>query len=74
MIVPFLIFWLLIFFGRDELGFRGILIAVGVWVVLLIAFFGLAAFHVSPLFVVVPQSLLDIVLILKIFGGDIRIK
>lgn len=71
MLIPFLLFWVLIFFGRYELGLRGILIAVAIWAVLLIGFFALL---VSPYFFVVPIALMDIVLILVIFGGDIKIR
>jgi hypothetical protein len=73
MLIPFVLFWVLIFFGRDELGLRGILIATAIWAVLLIAFF-LFALRISPYFFVVPIALMDIVLILVIFGGDIKIR
>ena len=69
--VPFIIFWLLIFFGRDELGMRGILICITVWVALLA---GLITLNVSPYWFTSAQALLDAVLVIIIFGGDIRIR
>ena len=69
--IPFLAFWLLVFLGRRELGCRGVLIAVGIWAVLLAGFMLL---RVSPYFFVIPEALLDIVLILILFQGDIAIS
>jgi hypothetical protein len=76
MLIPFVLFWLLIFLGRDELGLRRGLIAVAIWAVLLIGFFAFAVspYAISPFFFVVPIALMDIVLILMIFGGDIKIR
>jgi hypothetical protein len=76
MLIPFVLFWLLIFLGREELGLRRGLIAVAIWAVLLIGFLALAFLErpISPFFFVVPIALMDIVLILMIFGGDIKIR
>lgn len=59
MIVPFLVFWAIIFFARHELGWRGILIAVGVWAGLLLAclYSGLSSY-----IFVSAQALLDAIL------------
>jgi hypothetical protein len=71
LLIPFLVFWVLIFLGREELGIRGGLIAVAIWAVLLIGFI---AFRISPYFFVAAQAVFDAVLILVIFGGDIKIR
>jgi len=71
MLIPFILFWLLIFLGRDELGFTGGLTAVAIWAGLLIGFFAL---NISPYIFVAAQAILDVVLILAIFGGDIKIR
>ncbi len=36
MIIPLVLFWVLIFLGREELGFKGIIISVTVWLGLLL--------------------------------------
>ncbi len=71
MLIPFLLFWLLIFLGREELGLKGGLIALAIWAGLLIGFFALS---ISPYIFVAAQAILDVVLILIIFGGDIKIR
>jgi len=70
MIIPFILFWVLIYLGRDELGFKGVIVNISIWLGLLLAcmFSGLSSY----IFIAV-QSLLDIVLLLIIFGGDINI-
>ncbi len=71
MALPFITFWVLVYLGRDDLGLRGVLICIAIWAVLLAGFMML---DVSPYIFVVVQSLIDIVLILKLFGGDITIR
>ncbi|MBN1787059.1 MAG: hypothetical protein JW806_01540 [Sedimentisphaerales bacterium] len=71
MILPFLIFWVLIFLGKNELGLKGVLISIAIWGGLLLGF---AMLNISPYLFVVAQVILDIILILVIFGGDIRIR
>ncbi len=71
MLVPFILFWLLVFLGRDELGLKGVLIALGIWAAFLLGF---AVFQASPYLFVAAQALVDVFLILIIFGGDIRIR
>jgi hypothetical protein len=71
MILPFLIFWVLMFLGKSELGLKGVLISIAIWTGLLLGF---GMLNISPYLFVAAQSLLDIVLILVIFGGDIRIR
>ena len=69
--LPFLIFWLLMFFCRKELGWRWVLIAVAIWVGLLL---GCMHSGASPYIFVACQALLDCILILVIFKGDIPIR
>ena len=71
MAIPFIMFWVLIYLGRDDLGLKGVLSCIAIWAVLLAGFMML---DVSPYIFVVVQSLIDIVLILKLFGGDITIR
>jgi hypothetical protein len=69
--LPFFLFWVIIIFARHELGWRGGLIAVGIWLGLLVGFVFL---NLSPYIFVGVQALEDIILILVIFKGDIRIN
>jgi len=71
MLIPFILFWVLIFLGREDLGLKGGLIAVAIWAALLIGFF---AFSVSLYVFVSAQAIVDVILILIIFGGDIKIR
>ena len=71
MSIPFVVFWLLVFLGRGELGFKGVLLAVAVWGALLA---GLMATSLPPYFLVAAQVVLDVVLILVVFGRDVRIR
>ena len=71
MALPFIMFWVLIYLGRDDLGLKGVLICIAIWAVLLAGFIML---NISPYIFVGVQSLMDIVLTLKIFGGDITIR
>ena len=73
MIVPFLLFWGLIgwsLYDGDLYPREGFTL-IGIWVALLIIFL---IFQVSFFWFVVPTVLLDIYLILKVFGRDIRIR
>jgi hypothetical protein len=71
MIIPFVLFWILIFLGREELGFKGILISIAIWAILLLGAILIAG--VSPYFFIAANALLDVVLLIIIFGGDIDI-
>jgi len=70
-IIPFAAFWVLIFIGRSELGFKGVAFFIALWLCLLIGFMML---HLPSYCFVVAQTLMDVVLIIIIFGGDIRIR
>lgn len=73
MIIPFLLFWLLIGWGLydGDLYPKEGAIFVAIWVVLLLGFILLKG---SPFGFVVPTVLLDIVLVLKVFGSDVQIR
>lgn len=73
MIVPFLVFWVLLGWGLydGDLYPKEGAIVVAIWGVMLLIFLLL---KVTLLWFVVPTVLLDIYLILKIFGQDIQIR
>ncbi len=71
LLLPFLVFWVIIFLARHELGWRGSAIAVAIWLGLLIGFTYLG---ISPYIFVAAQALMDCILIIVIFSGDIRIR
>ena len=71
MLIPFLAFWVLLFLGREELQFKGIAIAIATWLLLLA---GVVASGISPYWFVSAQAVVDIVLVLMVFGGDIKIR
>jgi len=71
MIVPLVLFWILLCLGREELGFKGIVISVVIWLGLLIgSIFTMGGFLY---FFTAANALLDIGLLIVIFGGDIDI-
>jgi len=65
-----IVFPILLYLGREELGIKGILIFVGIWAAL---FVGLPAFGLPPYFSTVAQVLIDIILVIVVFGGDVKI-
>ena len=71
VLAPFLIFWILIFLGRRDLGWRGAAVCIGIWLAPLIAFMYAG---ISPYVFVAVQSLFDCILILVVFKGDINIR
>jgi hypothetical protein len=71
MWLPFIAFWVLVFTGRSELGFKGASFCIAIWVVLLLGFVKLS---LPPYWFVAAQALIDAILIIVIFGGDIRIR
>jgi hypothetical protein len=69
--VPLLVFMILLWLGREDLGLKGILTCLLICVVLLL---GSAFLHISPYVFIALLALFDITLILILFGGDIRIR
>ena len=69
MMIPFVAFWVLLFVGREELGLKGISLAVAICIGLLAG----CLLTGVPILFVSAQALLDVALILFVFRGDIRI-
>ena len=69
-LIALLLFPILLYLGREELGIKGILIFIGIWAAL---FIGLPALGLSSYFFIVAQVLIDIILVIVVFGGDIKI-
>lgn len=66
-----IVFWVLMFLGRSELGWKGVSFSVALWAGLLLIF---SFFGISPYVFIGVQALLDVVLVIVIFGGDITIR
>ncbi|OHB75568.1 MAG: hypothetical protein A2Z25_17405 [Planctomycetes bacterium RBG_16_55_9] len=71
LLIPLATFWMLIFIGRSELGFKGVAFWILLWLGLLVGFMML---NLPSYWFTVAQVLMDTVLIIIIFGGDIRIR
>ena len=69
-LIALLLFPILLYLGREELGIKGILIFIGIWAAL---FIGLPALGLSSYFFIVAQVLIDIILVIVVFGGDIKL-
>ena len=69
--IPLAVFWVLIFIGRSELGFKGITFCILLWIGLLLGF---AMLGLPQYWFTAAQALIDAILIIIIFGGDIRIR
>ena len=66
-----IVFPILLYLGREELGIKGILIFVGIWAALCVV---LPALGLAPYFFkIAAQVLIDVILIVVVFGGDIKI-
>lgn len=68
--IPFFAFWILLFLGRHELGAKGIAIAIAVWAGMYLLF---RLTGIQPALLVTGQALIDVVLVLIVFKGDVRI-
>ncbi len=69
--IPLVLFFVLLFTCREDLELKGILIFLGIWVAALAV---CAVTGVSAYIFVGFQALLDIILIMMFFGGDVRIR
>ena len=69
--LPFIVFWLLLYLNRKELGIKWFGILIGIWIGLLA---GLVFLEISPYIFIIAESLIDIILILVLLRGDIRIR
>ena len=71
MALPLLFFVVLLWLDRDELGVKGIPTCLGVCVGLVA---GCAILSIAPHLLVALLALIDVVLVLVIFGHVIRIR
>ena len=70
MVLPFFIFWLIVFFTRQDLGWRGVGICIVVWAALLAGLVYLDSYwYVFGS----AQAILDCALLIVILKGDVRI-
>lgn len=71
--IPFVAFWIMVGWGLydGDLYPKEAAVFVGIWVVLFTCFMLL---NLQPVLFIVPTVILDIVLILKVFGGDVKIR
>lgn len=71
MIVPFILYLILLWNGREDLDANWIWGTLGVLAVCLLL---ILLFHGSGYLFVVPVVLVDIALLLKVYGGDVTIR
>ncbi len=71
MPVPFVVFWVVLLAGRRDLGWRGSLVFVAIWVALAV---GVQALGLDAHFFIAGESLLDVVLITTIYVGFTRLR
>ena len=71
LILPRVLLPILLYVGREELGIKGILLFIGIWAALI---FGLPALGLSGNLSTVIEAVMDIILVIIIFGGDISIR
>ena len=67
-LTPFFVFWVLMYLGREELGLKGTIVSILIWLGILL---GYSSFGPTYVFIG-AQALLDIVLAFIIFGGSIN--
>lgn len=67
-LTPFFVFWVLMYLGHEELGLKGIIVSILIWLGILL---GYSSFGPTYVFII-AQSLLDIVLAFIMFGGSIN--
>jgi hypothetical protein len=66
-----LFFWVIIFIGREELGLKGVITCIVIWFALL---FGCRMLGLSLYCFTALQLFFDIILVLIIFGGDVKFR
>lgn len=69
--IPFIAFWVLLYIGRSDLGWKGVVFCIALWLSLamILHFCG-----ISPYVFIGVQAILDAFLIIVIFGGDIPLR
>jgi len=68
-LTPLIVFWVLLYLGREELGLKGLIISILIWLGLLVG----SSFLGIPYVFVSAEALLDVVLLFIIFGGNMNI-
>ena len=70
---PFIVFWILLVVGwyLKELDLKTTAIFVGIWIA---GRWGLPLLEAHSAWFIILVVLLDAVLILKVFGGDVRLR
>jgi hypothetical protein len=71
MALPLLFFVVLLWLGRDELGVKGIFTCLLICIGLVS---GCALLSISPYVLIALLALFDVILVLVVFGHDIRIR
>jgi hypothetical protein len=65
------LFWVLLVIGREELGLKWVVVCIGIWAVLRLG----CVYLGDPYYIfTVGQVLLDIVLVIVVTGGCVRIR
>ena len=67
---PLIAFWVLVYLGREELGWKGIVISILIWLGLIIG----SSFLGMPYVFVAAEALLDVILLFIIFGENMNIR
>lgn len=69
--LPFVLFWALLFIGRSELGLKWIVVCIGIWAGL---WLGCLYLKCPSYIFVAGEVLLDVVLLIVVAGGNVRIR
>ncbi|MGD9721983.1 MAG: hypothetical protein AB7O59_10280 [Pirellulales bacterium] len=70
MLFVSIFFWVLLSFSRDELGFKGTMLAIAAWVGLLAGY----ALTSTPMLFMSAVAVVDAALVVIAFRGDLRIR
>jgi len=69
LLIALAFFWVIIIIGREELGLKGVITSIAIWFALL---FGCRMLGLSVYSFIALQLFFDIILVLIIFGGDVK--
>jgi hypothetical protein len=69
--IPLAVFWVMLLVGRKELGWKGVLAFILIWVALACA---VQALGLNRYYFVAAESLLDVVLVSIIYLGFARLR
>ncbi len=70
MIFPFVAFWVILLLGWNKFELKGRLIWIALWIGSILGL----CYGSTPFIFVTVQAVLDAILVLYIFGGDINIR